>query len=161
MTTELTYFTATGHWYNIESASPGGTTSNLQFQVISGFVQFYPRLPTGWTAHIADLDLGDEGVADTDLAIAPILGRIYQGRLSTIDRADTEGVQLLANSSAISSQIALINDNVGLVYDVAFSEVVYASAQRHLSNFAFRAPTDSSAICLTDPTLTRLEYLGP
>jgi hypothetical protein len=157
---ELTYFNCTGWWYDVESANLGGTTSDLQFRVISAFVAFYPRLPAGFTAQIANLDIGGGTGQPTSLAISPVLGRIYEGTLSTIDRTDTAGVTLLANSSVISSQIAAVS-SAGLIYDVAFTDVVYAGAVQTLQNFAFTALTGSGTVCLTDPTLSRLTYAGP
>lgn len=103
---------------------------------------------------------------NTAVALAPIQGRIYEGSLSTIDQADATGVQLLANTTAISSSLVsqdLPSTASGLaagtlVYDVSFSNVVYANNTQVLKNFAFTAPTTNTVVDLGDPTLTRLEY---
>ena len=68
---ELTYFTCTGFWYDLETPDTGGTTSQPKFNNISGFVSFYPRLPAGFTAYIANLDIGGGTAQSTGLAIAP------------------------------------------------------------------------------------------
>ena len=159
MSAELTYFTVTGNWYDVEAANLGGSSSNLQFLMISGFVAFYPRLPAGWAPLVSNLDLGSGASGNTYVALPPILGRIYRGQLSTIDYADTVGVQLVSNSSVISSQIATVATH--LVYDVQFSDVVYNGGPQHILPFSFIAPTDSTGVCLTDPNLTKGEYLGP
>jgi len=91
-----------------------------------------------------------EASANTALAIAPILARILEGELQTIDVADTPNVQLLANTAILGLST--------LIYDVAFSDVVYAGAARVLTNFAFTAPTTSTTIDLGNPALTRLPY---
>lgn len=88
--------------------------------------------------------------ANTALAIAPITARILEGELQTINRADTPQLQLLANSAVLGLD--------SLIYDVSFTNVVYASAGQTLKNFAFTAPTSSTTIDLSDPTLTRLPY---
>ena len=155
----LTYFAVTGYFFDVESALPGGTTSALQFEPLSAFVSFYPRVPAGFTARVDNLDFSGTP-HDTALAIAPVLGRIYEGKLSTIDQSDTAEIKLLANSAAISSEIALVS-SAGLIYDVCFTDVTYAGAARVLTNFAFTAPVDTTAVNLTDPTLTRLTYAGP
>jgi hypothetical protein len=87
---------------------------------------------------------------NTSLAIAPIQARIYNGELQTIDQANTPNIQLLANSAVLGIP--------SLIYDVAFSNVIYASSAQVLSNFAFVAPTSSTTIDLSDPTLVRLQY---
>ena len=84
------------------------------------------------------------------LAIAPKQARIYNGQLQVIDQANTPNVQLLANIPLLNVQ--------QLIYDVAFTDVVYASAAQTLTNFAFVAPTTNTTVDLGSPTLTRLPY---
>jgi hypothetical protein len=88
--------------------------------------------------------------ANTAVAIAPVTARILQGELQTINTEDTPGLTLLANSAVLGL--------TSLIYDVSFSNVVYASAGRSLTNFAFTAPTTATVVDLTDPALTRLPY---
>lgn len=88
--------------------------------------------------------------ANTGLAIAPVLARIYEGELQTINQAGTPGVSLLSNSAPLGL--------TSLIYDVSFTQVVYASKIQNLTNFAFTAPTDTTPIDLGSPTLTRLPY---
>lgn len=257
---ELTYFTVTGKYYDVEAPSTSGSSNAPQFLVVSAFVEFTPRLKPGDVEYISNLDLGgtiaapnvsvagsttggtfaagtyywvvtatnangetgksnevnaaltgstssatlswpqidgatgykiyrgtsttnenhlittigsgstltylDTGTvgsaatppasntaewsANTALAIAPVQARIYLGELQTIDQANTPNIQLLANSAVLGLST--------LIYDVSFTNVVYASAAQVLSNFAFTAPTTSTTIDLGDPTLTRLAY---
>jgi hypothetical protein len=255
---QLTYFTVTGQWYDVESPNTSGSTNAPQFLVVSAFVEFTPRLAPGDMEYVTNLDLGvtlaaphaltatpsgtggafaagtyfwvvtavdgngettksnevqavltgstssvalswaavdgatnyniyrgttttnenklitivttpsytDTGTAgttatvpatntaersaNTSLVLAPIMGRIYDGELQTINQAGTPNIQLVANSSVLGL--------TSLIYDVSFTNVVYASAAQVLKNFAFTAPTTASVIDLSDPTLTRLEY---
>lgn len=147
---ELTYFPVNGHWYDVEAPITSGSTNAAQFLVVSAFVTFTARLAPGTVEYISNLDLGSGASANVALAIAPIQARIWEGALATINQADTAGVQLLANSPILGLS--------SLIYDVAFTNVVYASQARVLSNFAFTAPTSSTPVDLSDPALTRLEY---
>lgn len=258
---QLTYFTVTGNFYDVEAPSTSGSTNVPTFTIISAFVEFTPRLAPGTLEYISNLDLGftlaapsglavtgsttggtlaagahfyvitatdsngettrsneasvsttgstssaaltwnsvdgatgykiyrgttttnenvlvttigsgttttytDTGGAGTSasppstntaeasgntaLAIAPVQARIYNGQLQTIDQADTPNIQLLANSSILGLS--------SLIYDVAFTDVIYASQAQTLTNFAFTAPTTATTIDLGDPTLTRLPY---
>jgi hypothetical protein len=258
---ELTRFPVIGEWYDVEAPSTSGSSNQVQFLVVSAFVEFTPRLKPGDVEYITNLDLGvtiappaglavtasgtggtlaagghfwvvtaidangetskstevnatttgstssavltwsavngatgykvyrgtsttnenilvatlgnvltytDTGSSGTSasppatntaelsgntaLAIAPVQARIYEGQLQTIDQADTPNIQLLANSTILG----LAPD--GLIYDVAFTNVVYAGNAQVLSNFAFTAPTTSTTIDLGDPNLVRLEY---
>lgn len=154
----LTYFTVTGDWYDVENPPLIGSSTQPTFTIISALVTFTPRLPVGFTAYIQDLDLGSGVHADTALAIAPIKARILSGQLETIDSSGAAGIQLLANTAALN----LAEQGIPhLIYDVKFSNVIYAENVQTLTPFAFTAPTDSTPICLTDPALTRLEYAGP
>jgi hypothetical protein len=89
--------------------------------------------------------------ANTAVAITPITARILQGELQTINREDTPDLQLLANTS-------LLGLAAPLIYDVSYSNVVYAAKGQTLTPFAFTAPTDNTPLDLTDPALTRLKY---
>jgi hypothetical protein len=95
---------------------------------------------------------------DTAVAIPPRKGRIWNGTLSTIDITDTPGVELVANSPALALQEAGFTS---LIYDVQYSAVTYNKGPQTLKNFAFVAPVDSTSICITDPALSRLDYVGP
>lgn len=255
---ELTYFTVTGHWYDVEAPITSGSTNAPQFQVVSAFVTFTPRLRPGTTVFVSDLDLGmnvappsgltqtasgvggtlaagtyywvvtavnangetppsnevtatvtgttssvalswaaqtgatsyniyrgtaagaesalvgtatgtsytDTGSAgsaatppssntakisaNTSISIAPVTARILSGELEVINQGDTPNVQLLANTAPIGL--------ASLIYDVSFTQVIYAGASQVLSNFAFTAPTSATTVDLTDPALTRLAY---
>jgi hypothetical protein len=258
---ELTYFTVVGNYYDVEAPATSGSSNQVQFLIVSAFVEFTPRLKPGDVEYITNLDLGvqltppsglavtasgtggtlaagghywvitaidangettkstevnatttgttssavltwnstngatgykvyrgttttnenilvatlgnvltytDTGAAgssasppttntaqlsgNTGLAIAPVQARIYEGQLQTIDQADTPNIQLLANSTILGLAPG------GLIYDVAFSNVVYAGGAQTLSNFAFAAPASSTTVDLGDPNLTRLQY---
>lgn len=153
--TELEYFTVNGYFYDVQQPLAGGSTSEPQFSIISGFVTFTPRLPA--TVYVANLDLGSDLGYDTALAVTPIIGQITGGQLCSIDIPDTPGVQLLSNTANLGLAGLGISD---LVYDVAFSSIVYAHQGYTLGNFAFVAPTDETPVNITDPTLTRLSPLS-
>jgi hypothetical protein len=157
---ELTYFTVQGHWYDVEAPDTSGSTNALQFLVVSAFVTFTPRLKPGTVVYIPNLDLdGGTTSANTALAIAPVTARILQGELQTIDRTDVAELQLLANDTHVSASLTAQGvANGALIYDVSFTNVVYASAGQTLQNFAFTAPTTSVTVDLTDPAFTRLPY---
>jgi hypothetical protein len=97
--------------------------------------------------------------ANTALSIPPRQGRIWAGQLSSIDVADSVGVELVANDPALN----LIDQNVpSLIYDVTFSQVTLAGGvQGTLQNFAFAAPPDTTPVCLTDPEFPRLTWQPP
>lgn len=170
MTTSLTYFTCTGFYYDIESPVTGGTTNADQFKGMTGaFVTFTPRVPTGFTVLIPTLDLGSGNTGSAAIALAPITGRIISTtiggspvyQLSTINTVNTPGIQLLANSTPISTYLTAQAINGGaLIYDVAFTQVTFAGENQTIQNFAFTAPTTNTGVCITDPTLTRLPYQG-
>jgi hypothetical protein len=42
-----------------------------------------------------------------------------------------------------------------------FKQVTYAANPQDLENFAFTAPPDASAVCITDPDLPRLPWQPP
>jgi hypothetical protein len=157
---ELVEFPATGYWYDVEAPLTGGSTNQLQFLVISAFVTFTARVPIGFTAQIANLDLGNGNTGSASLAIPPVTARVHDGQLSTINASDTPGVPLLANSAPIAAALAAINISE-LYYDVSFTDVVYAEENQTIDNFAFQASTGTTPICITDPTLTRYAYQTP
>lgn len=175
MSTELSYFLVSGNWYDVENPDPSGTSNQTLLQIVTGVVTFYPRVPPGFVAYIANLDLQTDPAssANTALAIAPIQARILSGQLQCINVADTPNINLLANTTPISTQLATIDllwpgwleqNNVTageLIYDVNFTHVVYGEAAQALTPFGFVAPTTSTPINLTDNNLTRLGYGGP
>lgn len=147
---ELVYFTVEGSFYDAEASSTIGTTDALQLLPISAFITFTARLAPGTIIYVADLDLGDNGSANTGLALAPITGRILGGQIQTINQADTPNMQLVANDPMLGLD--------QLIYDVTFSNVTYAGKPHAIKSFAFAAPSTAVTLDLTDPTLTRLPY---
>jgi hypothetical protein len=129
--------------------------------VISATVTFFPRVPTGTTLFIPDLDTGEGFALDTGVPLAPIQGRIIAGQLQTINRADSPDVQLLAYSSIIATAMTQQGLGSSLIYDVQFANVTYAGGPQVINNFGFEAPATSTTITLTDPALSRLGYAGP
>jgi hypothetical protein len=97
---------------------------------------------------------GPQIVADTAIAIAPLTAGIVDGVLCTIDPSDTPGLELTSNSAALGL-------GVDLIYDVTFTNIIYNNTAGTLASFAFTAPTDSSPVCITDPTLVRLAWQPP
>lgn len=144
MTAELTYFTVTGHWYDVSAPDSTGSTNTPTFAGSTANVTFTPRIAPGTAVYISGLDLdGGTTYANTAVTLAPVLAQINGGELETINAADTAGVQLVANSAALSLPT--------LIYDVSFTGI-------DLANFAFTAPTDATPVDLTDPALTKLPY---
>lgn len=92
--------------------------------------------------------------ADTAISLPPLTARIWNGVLSTIDRVDTPGFQLTANS-------AVLNLDDDLIYDVTFSSVTFNGASQYLAPFAFVAPVGDTAMCITDPGMNFLPYDTP
>ena len=164
---ELTYFTCTGFFYDVESPLTSGSTNADQFNPISGaFVTFTPRVPAGFTVLISNLDLGSGNAGATAVALPPITGRViysgFEGQLCTINPSDTPGIKLLSNSSVISTYLTAQGIQSGqLIYDVTFTQVTYAGDNQTITPFAFAAPTDSTGVCITDPTFNRLPYVAP
>jgi len=94
-------------------------------------------------------------VAPCAIAIPPLVARIWTtGELSAINVADSAGVELVANTEVLD----LTYD---LIYDVTFNSITYAGQPQSLAPFAFIAPTDGTPVCLTDPNLARIGFVGP
>jgi hypothetical protein len=148
---ELTYFTVIGNWWDVESPDPSGTTNQPQFLPVSGFVSFAPRLRPGTVCYIPNLDLGAGTAGNTAVPLAPITGRILEGQLQTINRSDTQNLKLVANTP-------ILGLTQPLLYDVSFSNVVYANNAQLLLPFAFTAPTTATTVDICNPTLSRLKY---
>lgn len=107
-------------------------------QPISATIKFIPRLPAGTV-----LWLPGQGIV-----LATIKARFdTDGTLKTIQ--GDPGVQLVANTTILGLD--------ALVYDVSFSNVVYAKADQSLQPFAFNASTvggsvvDLSRVTKVDP----------
>ncbi len=104
-------------------------------------------------------------IENTALAMPPLIGRIWNGVLSTIDRTDTPGFQLVANTSALNLDAnngASSSDGAGgLIYDVSFSAITFNDANQFLAPYAFVAPTDATPICISDPDLEVVPYQAP
>lgn len=142
--TTLTYFTVTGDWRSNEDPQVSSTNNTPQVMPVSGFVEFQARLPKGFALHVASFDVGGVG-RDTAILLAPRRARIWEGRLCTINAADTPGVQLVANTAELG-----LTDP--LIYDVTFSSIRYNGTDQMIQNFAFQAPTSGGTICITDAT---------
>lgn len=110
------------------------------------------------TVGVFTLESGSPGTQrPTAIAIPPRHGRIWEGRLSTINVEDTAGVDLVSNIPALGLLGRGFDE---LIYDVEFSQIVYAEGSRTISNFAFVAPVGGTEVVLTDSDLERLPYLG-
>jgi hypothetical protein len=139
--TELTYFPVTGY---LNSASGGALFS------FDATVVFYPRVPRGFTILISDLDLGNDTSGSSALAFPPIPVPTAGGVLS---------YQLLSFSTPVSTQFAAATPAISeLIYDVQFTQTTLGF---QINNFAFVAPTGTTPVNITDPSLTRLPYGGP
>lgn len=140
----LTYFTVTGDWRSSEDPMASSTTSTPQVRPVSGFVEFSARLPNGFAIHVGSFDVGG-ATRDTAILLAPRRARIWDGRLCTINVADTPSVQLVANTPELGLTEPLI-------YDVTFSDIRYNGTDQLIQNFAFIAPTNAGSVCITDDT---------
>jgi hypothetical protein len=102
--------------------------------------------------------ISDQGtpqvVSDTAVVLPPLQGRIWRGRLCTIDSVDSPGVRLAANGV----NLGIVGD---LIYDVDFNKVSYNRKLYALAPFAFVAPATDTGVCITDPSLDRLPYSKP
>lgn len=147
------YFPVTGYWVSVESAAADSITNDLAVEPVTGLVTFFPRLPQWTSIPVAQL-VTPGGPQDTGVVLAPVEAQILDGYLCTINAEDTPGVQLVANADALG-----LTDP--LIYDVDFSQIVYAGGPQDISNFGFEAPQDVTPVCLTDPALVRLDYNGP
>jgi hypothetical protein len=139
---------ATG--YKVYRGASAGGEDKLITTLSSGSVLTYTDTGTVGTTATPPSSNTAVNSANTAVAIAPVTARILQGELQTINTEDSPGLKLLANSAVLGLS--------SLIYDVSFSNVVYASAGRSLTNFAFTAPTTATVVDLTDPALTRLPY---
>ena len=83
---------------------------------------------------------------DSTLLLRPIVGRIVNGELESID--GTPGIELLANTS----ELALAEP---LTYRVDYSRVVFDEGNRSMKSFRFDAPTSATTVNLN--TVERLE----
>lgn len=137
--------------YKVYRGTTSATENLLITTINSGTTLTYLDTGTAGTSATPPTSNTAELTANTALAIAPIQARILNGQLQTIDVADTPNVQLLANT-------AVLGLGTTLIYDVAFTNVVYASNAQTISNFAFVAPTTNTTVDLGDPALTRLPY---
>jgi hypothetical protein len=159
---ELTYFGITGAYADIENPPLIGGNLQPTTGIVSALVTFFARVPQGFTVFVPTLDMGNGYAADTALEFAPIQARVIDGLLQTIDQLDSPGLELVANSSLVSTSLLAQGVNGGnLVYDVQFSNVTFAGGQQIINNFAFQAPTTNTPIILSDPNLPRLPYSGP
>ena len=158
---ELTYFVVKGAYGDIENPLGTGTGIQPAFGIVSASVTFFARIPSGVTLFIPDLDMQNGMAEDVALSFPPVQGRILGGQLKTINRTDTETVELIACSSVISTALSQLGLGTSLIYDVQFSNVTFAGAPQVINNFAFTAPTTATTITLSSPTLTRLPYAGP
>ena len=153
---ELTYFEVSGHYYDVEASDPAGSDNTPEINPIYAYVTFTARLRPGTVLYVADYGRPDTTTGTTGITLPPIQGRLLDGELQVIDRGNTPNIQLVANTP-------ILCDSTGtpltkLIYDVTFTAVTYAGANRSITNFAFTAPTDTTPIDLTDPNLDRLPY---
>lgn len=169
MTNEISYFTCTGFFYAVTAPDVESDTNTDQFAgMTGGFVTFTPRVPAGFTVEVSDLDLGSGNTGSTAIALPPIVGRIMGTivngspvwELCAINTVDSPGIQLLANTSAISTYLTARNITAGqLIYDVTFDFVTYNAANQYIRAIAFAAPTTATTVCITDPSFVTVEYL--
>lgn len=156
MTNSLTYFRVDGSWRDIEQPIPGNTGSIApQENNVSAYVDFFPGLEkSAYEIGLAFLVPDYETFGDTELALAPITARAINGKLTSITKTDPIGAQLVSNA-------AWMDLGVDLFYHVRYRNVTYGGAIQRFSNFAFKAPVDSTPVRITSTTLERFDYRGP
>lgn len=158
MSNSLTYFRVDGSYLDVEQPIPGNTgTIAPQLDEISAYVDFFPGTQDkasegGFACYVPDFST----FGDTELALAPITARTINGKLCSITIGDPQGVDLIANSA----WLRLYADDA-LFYHVRYRNVTYGGALQRFSRFAFRAPTDTTPVLLTSPSLPRYDYRGP
>lgn len=156
--TSLTEFTVTAHYLTVVAPDGDSTGNGPLFAYTDADVTFFPRVSAGFEARVTDLAIEDGSgstTADTAVSLAPIQAKLLDGQLVSIDSANTPGVKLIACDDSIEA--ALLSTN--LFYDVRFDPQTRGDTVP--TNFAFKAPTDASDVCLTDPDLDRQPYAGP
>ena len=163
---EICYFQCVGYYSDIENPDLTGSTNVPLQNIITGLVTFHPRVPNGTVLYLANLDLTNQSEGythqHTAVGLAPIVARILSGQLQSINVGDSPGVSLLANTPNVSAALIAAGVPSGiLIWDIAFSSVVFGEAAQQITNFAITAPTSPVTISLTDPALVRLPYLGP
>lgn len=155
MTAELTYFEVTGSFFNTQQPLAGSADTTPVLAAMSATVTFTPRLPANFVTRVAELNIGD-GSADAVLALTPTVARLINGQLCAQNLLNTTGISLVSNGPALN----LVGYDIDLlVYDVAFTNVVYGRQSQTLYDFAFEAPVDDTPVNLTDPGLSWLAPL--
>lgn len=158
VTNSLAYFPVSGSWRDVQQPIPSGVGVTLpQIDDVSAYVDFFPG--TQDNADLGGLSIyvpNYETYGDTELSIAPITGRIYNGLLSSITVHDPETVGLVANSTWLG-----LTGDQALFYHVRYRNVTYGGALQQFSFFAFQAPADTTGVRLTSTTLQRFPYRGP
>ena len=101
---------------------------------------------------------GTARLASAGVVIPVREGRLWQGRLTSIDVQDSLGVELVSDDPMLNLPAQGVTE---LIYDVDFTNVVWSGQPGKLVNFAFRAPKDSTGVCLTDPKLEKLPWIRP
>ena len=99
----LTYFTASGAWYDVESPLLSGSSSQPQFLIVSGFVTFYPRVGAGQVLRISNLELAAPVNA---VQIVTIAGQSLGGTF-TLSYGGYTTSSIAYNASASTVQTAL------------------------------------------------------
>jgi hypothetical protein len=142
--------------YNVEFT--GALSSSEQLPLVPTWNNLTDANGYDCEITVATTALGSpQVVADTSISIPPRQARIMNGVLSTIDYVDTPGLYLTSDSPVLGLPAAY----EPLIYDVAFSAVTFNNSNQVLGNYAFQAPTDTTPVDLTDPTLAILNWGKP
>lgn len=95
---------------------------------------------------------------DTSIVLDPVFeARIWEGRLSTINVADTLDITIPAATTEVLTSLAA-QGIPELRYDVRHRAVTYAQAERTLRDFSFLATGAATTVNLTSATLTRDQF---
>jgi hypothetical protein len=157
------YFTANATIVDVEQPNPAGSSIDPQILDVNAYVNFYPGsqtgvFPAGFAVPVQNFDPTGVGTAGTgvpvELPIAPITGRLMNGKLCSIVIGDPVGVGLLCSS-------AFLNLADPLFWHVQFQDVDFGGALQQLNNFAIAALTAPGSLDLFASTTTQFPYLGP
>lgn len=157
------WFTVNGTIVDVEQPNPAGSSIDPLILNVNAYVNFYPgdqngAFPAGFAAQVQNFDPTGVGTAGTgvnvELPLAPITGRLMNGKLCTVAIGDPVGVGLLCGST-------FLNLESPLFYHVQFTDVDYGGALQALDNFAFQAPATPGTLDLFATGTTHFPYLGP
>ncbi len=107
------WFTANATIVDVEQPNPAGSSIDPLILDVNAYVNFYPgtqsgAFPAGFAIPVQNFDPTGVGTAGTgipvELPLAPITGRLMNGKLCTVAVGDPVGVGLLCSSTVFESR---------------------------------------------------------